>query len=115
MFTSAAGTRFLRKIPMRRAARTDSNHTDIVDGLRQIGCSVLSLAAVGKGVPDLLVARNGKTVLMEVKDGTKRPSKRRLTPDQEIFHVAWKGEIHVVESRFQAVGVVAGWFTKGTP
>ena len=98
----------------RRAARIDSNQSDIVEGLRQIGCSVLSLAAVGNGVPDLLVARNGRTCLMEVKDGDKAPSARKLTPAQEKFKPEWKGEIHVVESRLQAVGIVCGWFAKGT-
>lgn len=40
---------------MRRAARTDANQTAIVEALRKCGASVQSLAAVGKGVPDLLV------------------------------------------------------------
>ena len=37
---------------MRRAARTDANQAAIVDALRSVGCSVVSLSAVGKGVPD---------------------------------------------------------------
>ena len=39
---------------MRRAARTDENHTAIVQALLDAGCSVQSLAAVGCGCPDLL-------------------------------------------------------------
>jgi hypothetical protein len=49
------------------------------------------LAGVGKGVPDLLVGFQGKTLLMEVKDGRKTPSERRLTEDQVRWHGAWRG------------------------
>lgn len=76
---------------MRRAAKIDANQTAIVKALRQIGCTVQSLAAVGDGVPDLLVGAYGQTLLMEVKDGKKPPSARRLTEDQLVWHGAWTG------------------------
>jgi hypothetical protein len=76
---------------MRRAARTDGNHEEIVKALRAVGATVQSLAAVGHGVPDLLVGYQGKTILMEVKDGTKSPSKRQLTEDQVKWIDAWSG------------------------
>lgn len=78
---------------MRRAARTDANHSEIVDAFRKLGCSVLSLAPIGRGVPDLLVHRAGRYALVEVKDGSKVPSARKLTPDQERFHAEWRGPI----------------------
>ena len=40
---------------MRQAAKVDDNQAAIVEALRSLGASVESLAAVGKGVPDLLV------------------------------------------------------------
>jgi len=49
------------------------------------------LAGVGKGVPDLLVGFQGKTLLMEIKDGRKTPSERRLSEDQVRWHGAWRG------------------------
>lgn len=76
---------------MRRAAKTDANQTAIVKALRQMGCTVQSLAAVGDGVPDLLVGVCGTTLLIEVKDGSKRPSARQLTPDQQAWHAQWTG------------------------
>lgn len=76
---------------MRRAAKIDANQTEIVKALRQMGCTVQSLAAVGDGCPDLLVGAHGVTLLVEVKDGTKPPSARRLTPDQEVWHRNWTG------------------------
>jgi Holliday junction resolvase len=74
-----------------RAARIDANHEQVVSALRAAGASVQSLAGVGKGVPDLLVGFQGKTLLMEVKDGRKTPSERRLTEDQVRWHGAWNG------------------------
>jgi hypothetical protein len=74
-----------------RAARIDANHEQVVSALRAAGASVQSLAGVGKGVPDLLVGFQGKTLLMEVKDGRKTPSERRLTDDQIRWHGAWNG------------------------
>jgi hypothetical protein len=74
-----------------RAARIDANHEQVVSALRAAGASVQSLAGVGKGVPDLLVGFQGKTLLMEVKDGRKTPSERRLTDDQVRWHGAWNG------------------------
>jgi Holliday junction resolvase len=76
---------------MRRAAKIDANQTQVVEALRAAGATVQSLAAVGQGVPDLLVGFQGKTVLLEVKDGRKPPSERRLTEDQLKWHGAWRG------------------------
>ena len=76
---------------MRRAARTDSNQEEIVKALRAVGATVQSLAGVGHGVPDLLVGYEGKTILMEVKDGKKSPSHRELTPDQVKWIDNWTG------------------------
>jgi Holliday junction resolvase len=76
---------------MRRAAKIDANQDQVVEALRAAGAVVQSLAAVGQGVPDLLVGFQGKTLLMEVKDGRKPPSARRLTEDQLKWHGAWLG------------------------
>lgn len=76
---------------MRRAAKIDANQEQVVQVLRAAGATVQSLAAVGKGVPDLLVGYQGKTLLMEVKDGNKSPSQRKLTEDQVAWHGAWRG------------------------
>lgn len=76
---------------MRRAAKIDANQTQVVEALRAAGATVQSLAAVGQGVPDLLVGFQSKTLLMEVKDGRKPPSQRQLTEDQLKWHGAWRG------------------------
>src|SRR6185295_20190544 len=68
---------------MRRAAAVDANQPSVVDTLRRAGCVVECLHSVGGGVPDLLVGRRGVVYLLEVKDGSKPPSKQALTDDQK--------------------------------
>ena len=91
---------------MRRAAKVDANQTEIVKALRQVGASVQSLAATGKGVPDLLVGFRGKNLLLEVKDGDKVKSARKLTADQVEWHQGWRGHVAVVESVEQAIKIL---------
>lgn len=92
---------------MKRAAKIDDNQRALVSILRQAGYSVLSLAAIGKGVPDLLVARNGVMWLIEVKDGSKAPSRRRLTPFQKEFHATWRAPILVINSQAEILKFIA--------
>lgn len=91
---------------MRQKAKIDANQPEIVRVLRQIGCSVQSLAQLGKGVPDLLVARNGSMWLMEVKDGAKPPSGRKLTRDETRWMLGWKAYVHVVTCADDALKVI---------
>lgn len=90
---------------MRRAAKVDDNHGAVVQALRACGARVLSLAALGDGCPDLLVLHRGKLRLIEIKDGAKPPSKRKLTPDQIEFHRDWP--VSIVETVDQALALVA--------
>lgn len=91
---------------MRRAAKVDSNQTEIVSAFRKFGCSVLCLHTVGQGCPDLAVGKNKKTVLIEVKDGAKVKSGRALTKDEQKFHDEWKGSLFVVESLSDVIALV---------
>ena len=93
---------------MRQAAKTDENQKLIVQALRKAGASVQSLAAVGKGCPDLLVGYNGINYLMEVKDGNKVPSARKLSIDQEHWHSVWTGAVHIVKTEDEALKILKG-------
>lgn len=97
---------------MRLKARVDDNQDQIVAALRKIGCSVVSLAAVGKGCPDLLVGLAAKNFLLEVKDGSKSPSRRQLTEDQKTFHRAWNGQVRVVETVEEAIKLVTEAYSR---
>lgn len=79
---------------MRRAAKVDGNHGEIVELLRFCGYEVQSLAAVGNGVPDLLVAVGTENVLFEVK----MPGEK-LNAVQARWHRDWPGDKYIVDSR----------------
>jgi hypothetical protein len=86
---------------VRRAARTDANHTAVVGAFRACGCEVESLAGLGKGVPDLLIYHRStkRLILVEVKDGRRPPSERQLSPEQIEWHERWP--VHVITSAEQ--------------
>ena len=90
---------------MRRAAKIDMNQPEIVDALRKVGVSVVSLASIGQGCPDLLAAKGEKVWLIEVNG-----PKGKLTPDQQRFVLDWRGVVHIVrtvDDALQLVGVAA--------
>lgn len=86
--------------------RVDANHAAIVAALRAVGCSVLSLAGLGGGVPDLLVGVRGRTMLLEVKCPGEA-----LRPLQSEWLRSWRGQWEVVDSvggALAAVGLGSG-------
>ena len=93
---------------MRRAARVDENQKEIVEGLRKLGCSVALMHAVGEGFPDIQVGYRGVNYLIEIKDGNKIPSARKLTPPQKKIHAEWRGQIAVAKNLqecFEIIGL----------
>jgi hypothetical protein len=91
---------------MRRAARVDSNHGEIVSTLRRLGATVQDASRMGGGFPDLVVGFRGRTLLVEVKDSAKPPSARQLTPDQERWHSRWRGQVCIVSSVDEALALL---------
>ena len=78
---------------MRRSARIDANQNAIVAALRDIpGVTVAITSALGSGFPDIVVGFAGRNYLIELKDGSKPPSKRALTDDEYDFFVTWRGQ-----------------------
>lgn len=113
---------------MRRAAKIDANQPEIISALEAAGCLVLSLAAVGNGVADLLVlpprvcriiapqfapqeegycedcGRPVLPYLLEVKNPAGRGTS--LTPDQVKFHAEWPVTVVTTpEEALKAVGL----------
>lgn len=81
----------------RRAARTDDNQKEIVDIFRKLGWYVLIVSQL-KNCCDIIVSKNGRTVAVEIKDGSKIESKRRLTDGEQKFKQEWQGEYALIES-----------------
>lgn len=79
----------------------DTNHNQIVCALRDMGASVTSLAAVGCGVPDLIVGWRQRNYLLEVKG-----EKGQLNPYQVAFHAMWSGQVCVVRTPDDALRVI---------
>ena len=91
---------------MRRANRVDYNQSVIVESLRKAGAYV-RIVTMGDGVPDLLVGYKGFTLLLEVKDGDKPPSQRKLTEAEQKFFDEWTGGLlAVVESVEDALAIL---------
>lgn len=81
-----------------RNAKTDANQKEIVATLRAVGATVQSLAPVGQGVPDLLVAYRGLNFLIEVKTPTGKVNKL-----QQAFHESWRAPIGVCTTPDEAL------------
>jgi len=71
-----------------------------------MGASVLILSAVGKGCPDVLVGINGLNALVEIKDGSKIPSKQKLNALEEEFHEKWRGHVCVIKNEQEAAQLI---------
>lgn len=93
---------------MRRAAKVDGNHSEIIKALRQIGASVADTSRMGQGFPDAVVGFRGRNFMLEFKDGRLSPSRRKLTEDEKRFHEGWCGSVHVVDCVEEAINVVMG-------
>lgn len=56
---------------------------------------------------DMMVSRiaiyRGANVLVEIKDGNKPPSKRKLTKDEKEWHAQWTGQVTIWKSIEQAM------------
>ena len=91
---------------MRYANRIDANQNKIVDAMRKVG-AVVRIISQGDGIPDLLVGYKGYTILMEVKDGDKVPSARKLTEAEQKFFDDWRGGmLAVVNSVEEALEIL---------
>lgn len=80
------------------AKRTDRVQRPIVRELRQLGMSVADLHGVGRGVPDLAVAFQGKMHFVEVK--TPGGCLTRL---QKLFRTMWTGNKIIIASSTEDV------------
>lgn len=73
---------------MKRAPNLDKNHKEIVAYLEKLGYSVLSLASMGAGCPDIIISTKEEMWFAEIKDGKKA----KTTADQKSFYRRWKGK-----------------------
>jgi hypothetical protein len=79
-------------------AKVDSNQAEIVKAFRSLGFSVFPTHTIGRGFPDLTLAKKGLNFLVEVKDGSLPPSARKLTPAEQEFKDSWRGQYDIITS-----------------
>lgn len=65
---------------MHKHGRVDHNHAEIMHAMRKCGWLVHDTSSQGHGFPDLVCARNGVVVLVEIKF-----ARGKLTSDQVAF------------------------------
>lgn len=103
--------------------KVDANQPAIIDALRRAGCSVSIIGGANgnTGVPDLLVGRTLGSVMLEGAPvwmrtnyllEVKRPwdksrgDQGELSPEQERWHAAWRGQVAVVRTVEEALAAV---------
>jgi len=74
------------------ARKKDSTHTQVLEALRAYGWSALDISRAPLCV-DLVIAKAGRVVLVEVKDRTGK-----LTEAQKLLLASWPGETAVLRS-----------------
>ena len=91
---------------MRQRAQVDSNQAEIVHALKQVGATVLHTHQLGHGAPDIAVGYRGINYWFEIKDGSKPPSHRKLTADEQCWYSEWRGDVQIVTCVDEALRVI---------
>ena len=81
-----------------RYGKRDDNHKDIVACFRGYGASVSDVSSLPNIGYDIVVGFRGFNFLVEIKDGKKAPSARKLTKSEQNMLDTWNGQYSVVES-----------------
>jgi hypothetical protein len=89
---------------VRARARTDANHAAVGHWLRDLFTAVRDCRQFGGGMSDYVVrTRAGTLFLVEVKDGSKSPSRRKLTDQQLEWKRDFGDSYRVVENFLDVV------------
>ena len=94
-----------------RIAKADANQPEIVKCFRDLGWSVLHIHQLSN-CADIVVSKaisancpycdglmhERITILVEIKDGSLSPSRRKLTDGEEKFAKEWQGYYCIVEN-----------------
>ena len=91
-----------------RACRVDRNQPEIVKHFRDNGFSVLLIHTL-KNCCDIIISKNKRTACIEIKDGLKPKSARKLTAGEMKFKKSWQGEYYIVESTQDADRIISDY------
>lgn len=94
---------------MRYVHGLDANHKAIKGRFLSLCPAVFDTSGMGNGFPDLVVKTAlGRVYLIEIKDGAKVKSARKLKPAQAAMQLAWGATYQVVETEEQAIALAVG-------
>lgn len=97
-------------MPRGYACKKDANHNEIVEALQKVGASVIDMAHVGRGFPDLIVGFNSKTLLVEIKNPKTQYGRQGLNKNQKKWKDEWVGGeycvVDSVEAALRMIGVL---------
>lgn len=88
-----------------RYGRKDANQNELVAVWESLDCSVLDISQSPVGF-DVVVGYKTQAILVEIKDGTKPPSARKLTENEFSAHLNWRGPKAIVKNNEEALAVV---------
>lgn len=87
--------------------KRDANEAALVARWKQLGC--VWIPQPRENGFDGLLARNGERWIVEVKDGSKSPSDRKLTKNEIATRARLQAvgvEYHIIETEEQAIALV---------
>ena len=88
--------------------KVDANQKELMSKLRHIpGVSVATTHTIGKGFPDIVIGYKGMNYLVEIKDGAKPPSQRKLTKDEVSFHSNWNGQVQICNNFYEILKLLS--------
>lgn len=88
-----------------RRAKSDNNQTQVIQDLRDFGCTVDDVSQHGRGY-DLVVGFRMLNLLVELKNPNLSPSSQVLTEKEEEFIRSWNGGI----VKAQYASEILRWF-----
>jgi hypothetical protein len=92
------------------ARKKDDNHDEIVDEFKRLGCGVKDVHDLPNFV-DIIICYKSATVMVEIKDGAKPASARKLTSGEKKFSDEWiakGGKWACIETIEQANEMIKG-------
>ena len=76
-----------------RRKRRDTNHAEVVAAFKALGWAVLDTSQIGDDACDLVVAKGGRVVAVEIKT-----AKGKVRPEQTAWLASWPSETAIVRS-----------------
>jgi len=89
-----------------RARKKDDNHDEIVNIFRVCGARILETYMIADCGFDFMALLRQRCYVVEVKDGNKPLSHRKLTVNEKIAQEYWGDNYYILETVDQTIKIV---------